>query len=505
MSGGGEPCPVIADAGLIASAYARYLSDESSLAGGMPARILLPRSVGELSTAVRDAAGRAGSVTVSGGRTGIVGGAVPRGGEDLVSTGGLVGNPRPRWSDEHGSWMVAVPAGITLDALRAFLVSSELPPGLAYPVDPTEGGATVGGSVATNASGARTLRYGPTRDWVLGMSVVLADGSVVHLERGRAGAAAVPEVLRGLHAPGVRLPATKHAAGYRLTGDPVDLFIGCEGTLGVIAEVDLRLCEVPKGIAGVCAFLPDPAGCPDLVAGLKAGLGPDLLALEYFDARSLRLLSAWRAEAREASGVPALPDTPGGMLYVEMPYDGEAQLEKLADRLTGMLAAHGVDGAATWAAFEPDELAAMRTLRHALPERVNRLVAARAAGVPGLTKLATDLAVPDPALPAMMETYRRVFADAGLEHVIFGHIGNAHLHANLLPSTVEEIGRGRAACLELARAAVALGGSVSGEHGIGKLKKALLAIQYTPAELAELRSVKDRLDPCGVLNPGVLW
>lgn len=159
----------------------------------------------------------------------------------------------------------------------------------------------------------------------------------------------------------------------------------------------------------------------------------------------------------------------------------------------------------TWAATSRSELEEIRGMRHTLPERINALILQRREEVPGLTKLAADCAVPDEALDRMMAEYRSVLDNAGLEHAVFGHIGNAHLHVNILPRNAGELARAKEAAASLARTAVALGGSVSGEHGIGKLKKGLLGLQYTPQELDGLRSLKDQLDPAGLLNPGVLW
>ena len=144
-------------------------------------------------------------------------------------------------------------------------------------------------------------------------------------------------------------------------------------------------------------------------------------------------------------------------------------------------------------------------MRHTLPERINALILQRRHEIPDLTKLATDCAVPDERLGEMMQAYSAVLDEAGLQRALFGHIGNAHLHVNILPRNREEVVRARDAMATLARKAVSLGGSVSGEHGIGKLKKELLALQYTQAELEGLRSLKAQFDPAGRLNPDVLW
>jgi len=363
--------------------------------------------------------------------------------------------------------------------------------------------------VATNASGARTLLYGPTRAWVAGLTVVLAGGQVVELCRGDPAAQDGQVVIGGhvLRLPSIRIPATKHAVGYHAAPgmEAVDLFIGGEGTLAAIAGVELFLAERPMAVCGVAAFLRPGQPVEVLVADLKSDEGIHPRALEYMDSHSLSILSALRQEVGPRSTLPALPSDAAGLLYVELASGSEEEAESGLLRLSDVLSSHRVPPERTWAATTPGELEEMRAMRHALPERINALILLRRAALPDLTKLAADCAVPDQELGEMLRAYKSVLGEAGLQHAVFGHIGNAHLHANILPRSAEEITRAKEAVVELARTAVSLGGSVSGEHGIGKLKKELLGIQYSPAELEGLRSLKAQLDPRGILNPGVLW
>jgi D-lactate dehydrogenase (cytochrome) len=526
LTGRAKTCPRIEGRDLILSGYDRYLRDESSLRGGVPSRIYLPTTVGELSAAVREVGADGGSLTVSGARTGIVGGAVPEEGGNLLALDRMKGEPSLSYCEERGRWTVRVPASLTVEGLEAALTSEGSggghgsARGLFYPVDPTETGASLGGTVATNASGARTYRYGPTRRWVAGLTVVLADGSVARLRRtggmatppsaGGAGMRIAREMADGgveeteITIPRVRLPDTKNAAGYYVIGEPVDLFIGGEGTLGVVAEIELALCRRPAGIIGVGAFLDHRDACLELMARVKAADGLRLLALEYMDGNSLRLLEE-RKRGGDAPGLPAFPGNSDALFYIESEYDGEREAGSVLSAVSRVLESARVAGERVWAAVEPKELELMRKVRHALPESVNAVIARRAASMPGLVKLATDLAVPDHALPTMMGEYSRLLSENRLAHVLFGHIGNSHLHMNIIPESIEELERGREVCSELARRAVALGGSVSGEHGIGRLKKHLLSIQFSPQELEGLRSLKVHLDPRGILNPAVMW
>ncbi len=525
----------IEDAAFIRESYQPYLRDESRLQGDVPRCIWFPASTREVSAAVTRIRARGERLTVSGARTGIVGGAVNRGAENILSLERL--SPPPRLERR----LLRVGAGLTHARLLEVLAGlnagagvvphstpgaipsaelqapSAVPGPLFYPVDPTELSASLGGNAATNASGARTLHFGPTRDWLEALTVVLADGGILRLRRGeRTAREGWFELGRRdgyvdrLHIEPVPFPATKHVAGYPLREDMdlLDLFIGSEGTLGIVTELELRLLEQEGERLYLCLFLPEGADVPRLVGELKgacAAPAEALLALEYMDAASLELLRGFRQEAGEASGVPPLPPEARGVLYLELAWSGEGALEALTGRLGRLLGAHGISLADSWAGFTLEDLEAMKRFRHALPERINSLVGQRQLRMPQLTKVSTDMAVPDVALAEMMEAYRAGLAAAGVEHAVFGHIGNGHLHVNILPRSPGELDAARELYRGFARRAVELGGSVSGEHGLGRLKREFLSIQYGEEEIRRLRAVKDFLDPEGALNPGVLF
>jgi D-lactate dehydrogenase (cytochrome) len=518
-------CPRVDDPSLIRSAYGRLLKDESNLRGGTPERIFFPESVDDIRAAVLEARETGGRITTSGARTGIVGGAVPSDGDDLISLEGVKGAAVLQGTAD-GVWTVSIPPSLTLEGLASFLgdagnlAAAGCPPDLFYPVDPTETTASLGGNAATNASGARSLLFGPTRNWVVGLSVVLSDGSLALLSRGRGegarrpGTVSIPrQTEKGvsesfeLDLPGVSMPEAKHAAGYWMAPEmrALDLFIGSEGTLGIIAGLELALAHRPAATVGVCVFFEDGSEFLELLSRMKNAEGFSPAALEYMDGHSLRLLEEYRREAGEACGFPSFPHGKRGMMYVEAGCPSKESADAALEEISGALERQGIREESTWAAADIRALTAMRKLRHALPERVNAEIARRAAAVPGISKLSTDLSVAEGSFGTMVEEYRRVMTECGLSYVLFGHAGDSHLHLNILPGSVEDMDRGREACICLARRAVELGGSVSAEHGIGKLKKHLLPVQFEPSDLAAMRSVKERLDPQGVLNPGVLW
>jgi D-lactate dehydrogenase (cytochrome) len=413
-----------------------------------------------------------------------------------------------------GETFARAEAGLTLAELAETLSRHdwENGPRMHYPVDPTESTASVGGTVATDASGSRSLRCGPTRDWVRALRVVLADGRLVSFARGEvraeAGLLRWPEVWgnRGLEVPELRRPEGKSAAGYFLAPDVdlVDLLVGSEGTLGVVAEVELALAPEPENVLALVCFLPRTASGLALVRALKSERRLSSLAIEYFDATALDLLRDERAAGQEEK-IPELPAGAGSAVLLEQEYADEGGLEAAVEAIDGLLVSHGGSLDETWAGETDAERERMRLLRHGVPEAVNGRIARLKRELPEIHKVGTDLAFPDPAAEEMERIYSEMLPASGLEYVLFGHAGENHLHANFLPRTGEELDRARALHEELARAAVALGGAVTGEHGVGRLKRGLLEIQYGKEGVAALRTIKDFFDPDGRLNPGVMF
>lgn len=514
---------------------AGYLADESRLRGNADL-VAFPESEAEVAALVREAGRRGAGVTVSAGRTGVVGGAVPLGGwvlsvERLDRVHGFT------WHQQAREFRLRVGAGLPLDrlqrAIRAGRFPFAEPPDLstralleefrpvstrwAFPPDPTETTARLGGMVASNASGARTFAFGPTRAHVRGLTVVLADGIVLDLPRGTSmGWTGQGWTLRRpdgstvtIPAPVYGLPPTKHAAGYFTapggTGpvDPVDLFIGSEGTLGVITEVEIALRPLDGQEAEVVALFPgvgEACRYVDLMRAHREEPGFAVEALEYMDAASLGLLQGAVLPGEVSNRLP------GGTTVavftglrlkkgVADPLDAVARLIDEAGGSAGDSLA-GVGGV---------DIARLKRIRHALPETINALVARVRERHPGITKLATDMAVPDRHLSEVMALYDADLRAAGLPHYIFGHIGNNHLHVNIVPRDPDDYGRGRDLYAGFARRVVAMAGSVSAEHGIGKLKKYLMPAQFGPDALESMKRLRRALDPDLRLGCGTLF
>jgi D-lactate dehydrogenase (cytochrome) len=192
-------------------------------------------------------------------------------------------------------------------------------------------------------------------------------------------------------------------------------------------------------------------------------------------------------------------------VYTEFHGASDEAVEEAVLPALEALVAFGGNEDDTWSATTARELESLKAFRHAVPEAVNLLIGERKRELPELTKLGTDMSVPDAELEAVLALYREGLAEAGLESVIFGHIGNNHLHVNLLPRSMEEYARGKALYLSWAEWVVAHRGSVSAEHGIGKLKAPFLQLMYGEEALAQMRALKTLFDPPALLNPGTLF
>ena len=484
-----------------------FLADASNLAGGHASRVILPESSEEVAEALARASRERTPVTVAGAGTGIVGGRVPFGGV-VLSTERL--NRVVEVVREDGGGRATVGAGVVLSDLQREARAR----GLLYPPDPTESSCYIGGTVATNASGARTFKYGPTRKYVRRLKVALATGDVLDLRRGEIyadgeGRLRVPlDGGRMIEArlPSFAMPSTrKHAAGYYVAKgmDLVDLFVGSEGTLGVVTEVEVSLLPLPEGVlAGVVFFLEEESLLSFVREARERSLrtresaresvaaGLDARALEYFDAEALSFL-------RER--YPLVPARAAGAVFFEQETTEETE-EALMGEWLGLVEDHGALADESWFGTNEHDRAEMRAFRHALPVMVNEWLARH-----GRRKVSTDMAVPDAAFPEMLRFYKETLRASRLAYVIFGHIGDNHVHVNILPSDDLEQLAARDTYARFVERAVRLGGTVSAEHGVGKIKREYLRALYGERHLREMAELKRAFDPACVLGRGNIF
>jgi FAD/FMN-containing dehydrogenase len=444
-----------------------YLEDASG-AKGHADRICIPQDEAELLALLLDAARGNVAVTIAGGGSGLTGGRVPFG-------GWLVSMEKFRRLDvEVGK--ATVGAGVTLHELHAAAKATAQ----FYPPDPTETMAFLGGTIANNSSGSRSFMYGATRRWLERLRVALPNGEIRDCRRGDKIDFDVPVIPQPA--------AKKHSCGYPLHPgmDWIDLFVGCEGTLGVVIEADVRLLPIPKSLLNGIIFFPsDEAGLQALESWRSV---PGLRMLEWVDDVALRMI-----ERR----YPDVPAAAKAALIIEQIADDDGSI----DAWVGRLEQTGAFEEQSWFGLTDADRERFRKFRHALPE--TSLEISQRNGFPSL---GTDFSVPIAKHREMLAYYRERMEQIMKGHYcIFGHAGDGHPHVNMLPTTQAEFDAGTEALPVFARQSVKLGGSVAAEHGLGKRKAKFLPIQYSADHIEAMKAVKRRFDPEWRFGRGTLF
>ncbi|MCU0636303.1 MAG: FAD-binding oxidoreductase [Gemmatimonadaceae bacterium] len=428
----------------------------------VPEGVARPATREEACAVLAEAAATRTPVTCAGGQSSTTGASITDRGL-LLSLRGLA-----RVLDVDDRTRIArVEPGVLLSDLNRALA----PAGLHFAPDPTsEWECTIGGAIACNASGARSLRYGATRPHVRALTVQLITGETLTLRR--------PQL-------------EKNTVGYAFAHDPVDWFIGSEGTLGVVLEAELALTPLPQQVLGLAIPFRTEADALTFVAAARDDRALDPRCLEYFDALALEI-------ARDAEGTAGWASGATAMVYTEDARDeGEPPLEAwlaLAESLGA-----STDDIRVYDGEGP--LAEARRVRHAVPATMNeRGARCRAAGG---RKVSTDWAVPYRRLGEMLAQARGYADEAGVaQAVTYGHAGNGHPHQNFIARDADELRRIEAVVERTLRTVLTMGGTVAAEHGIGKLKAKWLPLQMDAVQQRAMRALKQALDPHGLLAPG---
>jgi D-lactate dehydrogenase (cytochrome) len=536
---------------------ASFVEDAAHFPGGFAAGVAFPSSEAEVAALVRTAP----AVLPIGAQSSLTGGATPNG-EVVLSTARLnqiidPGAPNAAaavgwgarapdaaaavgWGAGRGNgtdW-VRVGAGVTLVDLDAALAQS----GRYYPPVPTFTGAFAGGIVATNAAGAATFKYGTTRDWVKALTVVLANGDVLDVERGRTTADldGYFEIILSDRAVRIRVPryrmpdVPKLSAGYFAAPgmDLIDLFIGSEGTLGVITGVTLRV--LPARPAMCLAFVPfdDRTAALAFVRRMRDAAretwrarhpqGLDVAAIEHMDARCLAVLREDGVDRKlgvtipEAAAMALLVtlEMPAGMTSMQAFDDIGRAREPGAPATPLVRFCRVLDQAQVLDRVEiavPGDRAReqqLLALREAVPAGVNaRVGRAKQQVDPRISKTAADMIVPFDRLDELLTIYDEEFRRRGLDAAVWGHISDGNLHPNVIPRSMADVESGHDAIRAFGREVIRLGGAPLAEHGVGRnrVKQQLLAELYGRDGIDEMRAVKQALDPDFKLAPGVLF
>ncbi|HTF12531.1 MAG TPA: FAD-linked oxidase C-terminal domain-containing protein [Asanoa sp.] len=435
--------------------------DEADLVPfGTPAVVVRPRTTAEV-VAVIKAAARAGvPVVPQGARTGLAGAANAVDGAVVLST---VAMDRIVEIDPVNRYAVVQPGVVNATLARAVAEA-----GLRYPPDPGSWeSSTIGGNVATNAGGMCCVKYGVTGEYVLGLEVVLASGEILRTGRRTA----------------------KGVAGYDLTR----LFVGSEGTLGVITEVVVGLRPAADTSLTLIALFPTTAAAGAAVAAISSGgFSPSLL--ELLDQTHLKAIEALR---------PMGLRTDAKALLLAAVDTGSRAADDLAALEAVCEAAGAMEVFAATDPVEAAELLRARRLAHPAMEKFAADTYPEGSG--GI--IIDDIAVPRTELAAMLDGIEKIASAYGVPIGVVGHAGDGNLHPNIVVDRLDpdSVARGRGAFDEIMRLGLAMGGTCTGEHGVGLLKKDWLAQEIGPVGMAVHRAIKTALDPAGLLNPGKVF
>jgi glycolate oxidase len=435
------------------SQIAPFGHDESGLADLLPDLVVLPRTTEEVSSVLRLCSERRVPVTPSAGRSGKSGGSLPLHGGLSLSLSRMDRILAVRKEDLVG---VVQPGVVTADYMRAVEAL-----GLFYPPDPSSlAWGTLGGNVAENAGGPRALQYGVTRDYILGLEVVLASGEVLRCGK---------QTIKGV-------------AGYDLVG----LIVGSEGTLAVITEITTKLLPLPRAVeTALCLFRDDTSASRAVSAVLAAGILPR--AMEFLDGTAI-------AASRVAKAPYRFPDACAAAVLCEVDGDRSEDCTEELGRLGQICFAEGA----------VDILyAANEAQRRDLWETRRRVSVDLKALHP--RKLSEDVVVPRSKIPEMVARVGEIGRRLGLAVACYGHAGDGNLHANVLYDEEAQRPLVERAVAEMLQAAVALGGTITGEHGVGLAKRDFLGLEQGPGLIALQRKLKAVFDPLGILNPGKIF
>ena len=431
-----------------------YGHDETEDLRFPPAIVVRARNTAEVSATVKLCAEFQVPVTPIGGRTGLSGGA--------LSVQGGVGLALDRMDriihiDERNLQVTVEPGVITQRLMDAVAER-----GLYYACDPSsKGSCTLGGNIAENAGGPRAVKYGVTRDQVLNLEVVLPGGEII---------------WTGAN-------TLKNSTGYDLTR----LMVGSEGTLGVITKAVLRLVPLPKETRLMLVPFGDAENaCAAVSAVFQAGIMPS--ALEFMERDAI----AWTM--RFTDGLPSqLSTDPGAYLLIEVDGNHADVLMRECETILGVMEAHG--GGETLFAETTAEKDALWRLRRSVP------VSVKAHSV----YKEEDTVVPRYELPRLLAGVKAIGARYGFTSVCYGHAGDGNLHVNIIKGDLsdafwkDELPK---AIREIFQLTVSLGGTLSGEHGIGLVQRPYMDIAFNPVQLGLMRSIKQAFDPLGIMNPG---
>ena len=419
-----------------------------------PEVVVRPATTNEVSAVMALANANGIAVTPRGTSSGRTGGSIPLSGGIALS---LTRMDKILELDEK-NMMVHVEAGVRTMDLYNFCAEK----GLFYPPDPASWKySTLGGNIAENAGGMRAVKYGVTNNYVMGLEVVLADGSVI-----QTGGKAI-----------------KNVTGYNLT----QLLVGSEGTLGIVTKILLRLIPMPKARNTIQLMFPSlDEACGTIHSMLQSGLIP--AAAELMDKTSIQAV----ARHRKLDIDPSI----AACIILEIDGPDSANLDAQAEKIKEIANTHGVKEVRIAGSFKESE--EIWAIRRGLSSAI---------GAMAPNRFGEDISVPRDAFPEIIRRIRKIAEKYDLTIAVYGHAGDGNVHPSVLcdMSNPDHAGKVHHAIAEIFTEALAVGGTLSGEHGIGITKKPYLIDALGEAGVNAHKAIKQALDPKGILNPGKIW
>lgn len=479
--------------------FENFIVDASNFKGNCEA-VYFPENVNEIVSIIKEANKNKTKVTVAGNHTGLTGACIPQNGI-VIATDKL---NKILEINSNDFYAIVEPAVLLSDFQKELKQKN-----LFYPPDPTETNCYIGGTVATNASGAKTFKYDPTRNYVIGLQVVLPAGEVIELERGKQKAIGYDLTITtqsgkiiSLQIPDYTFPAVKNASGYfvKKNMDAIDLFIGSEGTLGIITKIKLKLLPQPEDTISCVLFFEDEITALNFLEEARdtsyqnkkdnINYNINALALEFFDERALKFL---------AKDFSAIPVNVQAAIWFEQETTSDT-FDIILEAWNVLMHRNNLNEETAWFAFSETDKDKIKDFRHAISWKVNEYVARN-----NFRKLGTDVAVPDKVFREFYFTLQNWAKQSNIDFVTYGHFGNSHIHLNFLPKNDEEFDKGKKLYKQICEEAVRLGGTVSAEHGIGKAKRDYLLMMYGETNIRKMAIIKKSLDPNLILGIGNIF
>ncbi|MCF6270006.1 MAG: FAD-binding oxidoreductase [Melioribacteraceae bacterium] len=476
-----------------------FLVDAANYQGECEA-VCFPENEADILEILSDANKFKTKITIAGNGTGLTGARVPEGGL-VISTNKLDKIIEINIEAKYA----VVETGVMLRDFQNEVTAK----GLFYPPDPTEQDCFIGATIATNSSGAKSFKYGATRNYVLELKIILPNGEVLKLKRGnnfadgnKLNIITESGLQIEIKLPNYVLPNVKHAAGYftKNNMDAIDLFIGSEGTLGIITEAKLKLLDKAENLISGILFFSREDDAFDFVDDARFQSGKhravkdetniNARGLEFFDFYSLQFLK---------DDYPQIKENHKAAIWFEQETTLETE-DLLFNKWVELVENYNADIENSWFAVDNTELEKFKNFRHEVSSKVSEYIAKK-----GLRKVGTDTALPVEHFRNYYSDIKKRVVENNIDYICYGHIGDCHLHLNMLPKNKTEFAVAITLYGEFCKRAAELGGTISAEHGVGKMKRNYLLEMFGEKSIKEMADIKRKLDPNRILGIGNIF